>query len=1082
MVGVAPPAIGLGPHPLDLSASFRGIAYLRRVATPCSYDQRAVVGVDTSPVFVGRSIELELLSAALARAATDVPSVIIVGGEGGAGKTRLVHEFAIRADAGVTVLIGRCFPAHGHGLPYSAFADLFRDLQERLPPDRLTTVLRPARAGLALVVPELERGASRDAADGVIEMRALSRARLFELVLGVADRLQQAGPVVIAIEDLQWADVATLDLLAFLVRGIKRGRIILVLTIRTDDLGTDHRTMSAVAELERGSSVQRLELGRLSKAEVAAQLAGILDSTPSTALVERVASRSDGNPFLVEELLAAERRGQGAELSPKLEDLLGSRLATVSDATRRVLRAAAVVGTEIDDGLVATALGVPAPEVADALREATQRGLVTRGAGSRTGHRFRHALLREFIEDGLLPEERRRLHQACAEAFAASSQAPHIAGEIARHWLLAGRSDRALPAAIAAGLDAERRVAFADARRFFDTAVVLWDEVGPPSGEIVLDRPDLLLHDAEVSALSGDPSAAVELARRAVGEIDPEGDPRLAGAFHDRLFWFLWGAGQHEQAMEALDQASRLVPVDPPSTLRARVLAHLGGVRLRQERFAESAALADEAINVARAAGALSELAFGLGVRAWDRASLGRPIEGLTDVREAVAISELLEGPEGRAVAVTNLSSLLLYTGHLEEALVAARDGLAVVRSVGLDQTYGATLASTAAAACYRLGRWSDAREYCRLALEAVPPGPDGLWTGAVAARLGAASGDRALTQRGLDLAGSSLMSAIDRVQLGWYRAGLVEAALADDEPERAIAFAAGDPGEMGAIVLDEPAASIAALGIRAAADLADLSRGAGDEAAMRTARESAEAILAGWRDRWQRVNGASPDPTYVAAADRLCHAEATRAAGINDADAWQEAADAFEGIGAAYPAAYARFREAEALLGPDAHDHARTRRQARSTAAAPLRRALESSRKLGAGPLSEAIELLAGRARLDVDPAVARVEPVGPTGERPAGPMDRASSLIERRGLTHREVEVLTLVGAGWSNGEIANALFISRKTASVHVSNILGKLGAPDRIEAAAVAQRAGLVGPPRPTAILAGFDQGEGRPSRD
>lgn len=1040
-----------------------------------------MVGVDSSPVYVGRSIELEQLSAALGRAAGEAPSVVIIGGEGGAGKTRLVHEFAIRADANVTVVIGRCFPTHGHGLPYSAFADLFRDLQQRLPADRLATVLRPARAGLALVVPELERGIGRDADGGAIEIRAVSRARLFELVLGVADRLQQAGPVVIAIEDLQWADVATLDLLGFLVSGIKRGRIVLILTVRTDDLGTDHRTMSAIAELERASSVQRIELARLSEAEVEAQLAGILGGTPSKALVERVASRSDGNPFLVEELLAAERRGQGADLSPKLEDLLGARLATVSDATRRVLRAAAVVGTEIDDGIVATALGMPFADVADALREATHRGLVTREAGLRAGHRFRHALLREFIEGGLLLEERRRLHEACAKALAASARAPHIAGEIARHWLVAGRSDRALPAAIAAGLDAERRVAFADARRFFDTAVDLWDRIGGPAGEFELDRPELLLHDAEVTALSGDPSAAVELARRAVLEVDLEDDPRLAGASYDRLFWFLWAAGQHEPAMEALDNACRLVPVDPPSKVRARVLAHLAGVRLRQDRFAESAALADEAINIARVVGALAELAFGLGVRAWDRASLGRPIEGLMDVREAVAIAELLEGPEGRAVAVTNLSLLLLYTGHHEEALVAARDGLAVVVSVGLEQTHGGPLASTAAAACYRLGRWSDARQYCRRALEAVLAGPDGLWAGAVAARLGAASGDRALMQTGLDLAGSSLVSAIDRVQLGWYRVVLVEAALADDEPERAIAYATRDPGEIGAIVLDEPAASIVALGMRAAADLAELSRGAGDEAAMRTARENAAAILAGWRGQWESVNGASPDPTYVAAADRLCQAEATRASGINDAYAWQRTAVAFEEIGAVYPAAYARFREAEALLGPDAHHDARTRRQARSTATAPLRQAVESSRKLGAGPLSEAIELLARRARLDVDPTVARVAPVGPTIDQPAGPTDRASSLIERRGLTHREIEVLSLVGAGWSNGEIANALFISRKTASVHVSNILGKLGVPDRIEAAAVAQRAGLVGPPRPTAILAGFDQGEGGQGR-
>jgi hypothetical protein len=205
-----------------------------------------MVAVDSSPVFVARAAEIELLDAALARAAAGRPSVVLLGGEAGIGKTRLLEEFTARARDGAGVVIGRCFPDSADDAPYGSFADLFRDLLRQTPPDRLAMILGPARAELGLVVPELGSAVDRVNPDDGIEVRTASRERLFELLLGIARRLQETRPAVIAIEDLQWADEATLSLLGYLVRGIREGRLLLVLTVRTEDLQTDEARFACV--------------------------------------------------------------------------------------------------------------------------------------------------------------------------------------------------------------------------------------------------------------------------------------------------------------------------------------------------------------------------------------------------------------------------------------------------------------------------------------------------------------------------------------------------------------------------------------------------------------------------------------------------------------------------------------------------------------------------------------------------------------------------------------------------------------------------------------------------------------------
>ena len=1034
-----------------------------------------MVAVDSSPLFIARTAEVARLQAAFARATEGQPSLVIVGGEAGIGKTRLVEEFGSRVRGRAHFLIGRCFPGLGPGLPYAPFEDLFQSLEHQLGRDRLAAVLGPARDRLGLVVPEMGPTAlDAQSSERAGESRAVSRARLFELVLGVAHRLQASRPTVIAIEDLHWADEASLGLLRFLVRGIRDGRLLLMLTVRTDELRPGNPAVSAIDDLERAGRVERIELDRFSRSELADQIAAILGTTPGPGVVDRVLLRSDGNPLFAEELLASERRDSPAEVPPRLDDLLRARLGTVSAATLRVLRVAALAGPEIDDELVASVSELSNADVAEALRRAVDAGLLVRSARGPVRYAFRHRLLQEATERELLPGERRHLHGACAEALEHATQPVPFAGEVARHWLMAERPDRALPAAVTAGIDAERRCAFADARRYFDLALRISETCPLPAGPLDLDRVALLQRAADVAVLEGDPASAVDLGRRALAELGRGVDPRREAGIQERLRWYLWESGDVAGAEAALEEAIRTVPAQPPSATRARVLGQFGGLRLRQGRFSESLGYAEGAIEVARASGALPELAFALGVRGWDRVGFGQGTEGIADLREGLAIAEFLEAPEGRALGLANLAALLLYAGRLDEAYRTAVDGLESVRAIGLERTYGGSLAATAAAAAYRSGRWSEARRLAEQALAIVVPGPEAVWPGSVAMRLAAGSGDEVLMRSGIAVAEPFMAAATDRAHRVWFCLARIEADRASGLSAHAQGHAAAAIDELPSTVLDEPTASLFGLAIGIAADRAAIARAAGDVELATSQVEIADQTLGVWQARRGTHEMAIPDPAVVDALDALCTAEASRARDASDSTTWERAGSAFDDLGLVYPSAYARFRQAEAILHAASPRGPAAARDARSAAARPLRAALESAQALGARPLIADVVLLARRARLDVAAAEAEAGDPGPLGSRvPERPVAPAAAFVERRGLTPREVEILALVGSGWSNGEIASALYISRKTASVHVSNILGKLSVDDRVEAGALAHRAGLVGPPRPGSTLPELD---------
>ncbi|MBP1705153.1 MAG: helix-turn-helix transcriptional regulator [Chloroflexi bacterium] len=1138
--------------------------------------------------FIGRVPELAALEGALARAAGGRPVVVVVGGEGGIGKTRLVDELAGRAHArGIRVLSGGCLALGGAGVPYAPFLEAMRSLVREVEPSRLPALLGPGRTELARLVPEIAgrlagsapvasgaaavtvgaAAARSDAPTGTAGAGAspwvsmaepaaepgLARARLFEIVLGAAERLARDAPLLLVIEDLHHADGATRDLLRFLVRNLRDARACLLVTVRTDELVPGGPVATLLGELESRPGTVRLELGPFGRPEMAELLAGRLHEAPTGALVERVLRRSEGNPFYAELLadgLAATATGAAgagrpgpasagwddageadegepageraeAEVPRRLRDIIEARIAALPERTREVLRVAAVAGPRVDDRLLALVAGIPERELFAALRDAVaRRVLVTMQGESGGSIAFAHSLIREAVAAQLFPAERAALHARYAEALVAH---PDIGGgpieraaSLLHHWEGAGRAEQALAAAVSAGRAAEVVFAFSDASRHYERAIALWDrvpgELRPPG----VDRPAVLDRAADTAALSGRYDQAVAWWREALASFDHVAEPGRAATYHERLRWTLWQSGDWAGAAAEVEAALAMTPVTPPSQGRARALAHKAGLLMLAGRPAESMPLAEEALSIARAVDEPAEVSLALGVMAWDLVALGDDEQALALMNVARPLAEAYPRAEGAAIATTNLVGILDKMGRYEEALAVAREAVARTRAWGLERTYGSALNASAASVQIVLGGWDEADRLTADALDREPAGTEAILLGATRGRLLAGRGRFAEAAPLLDAARAAAARANHADHLLRVATADAELALWAGRPDeaRAVAdaalapFAAAGSGSAGAPSvtavgppsasagppsaaagsgsaaagsppagapsvtavgspsaesgrrpalpgvrpLDLAALGLCALGIRAAADEAERAR------AVRSPGVLQASVAAG--ERFLALAETAADRASAPWRSRLllCRAEAARQAGPGNPDLWAATIDAFETPPRPYDSAYARLRQAEALVAAGAP---------RTAVAQTLGRARAAAEPLGAMPLLRSIELLARRLRIELvspeaAPAVvpaARDRPLTrvprTTGPAVGTPEEAAAGL----GLTPREREVLGLVALGRTNREIARELFMSEKTASVHVSNILDKLGAANRVEAAAIAVRLGL-----------------------
>jgi DNA-binding CsgD family transcriptional regulator len=986
-----------------------------------------------SPIFVGRVGELRVLEAARRRAATTEPTVVLVGGEAGVGKTRLVAQLVAGcAGDGTRVLVGGCLPVGDGALPYAPIVEALRTLVAEVGVEEVRGLIGPSWPEVARLLPSLGEPHAAGPSDQA------AQARLFELLLGLVGRLGEQAPLVVVVEDLHWADRSTRDLLAFLARNLRRERVLLVVTYRSDETGPA-RLRSYLAELDRVDQVQRLELRRFARAETLAQLTGILGAPPATDLAEAVFARSEGNPFFTEELLETVRAGSRV-LPGTLRDLLHGRVEALPEPARYVLEVAAVAGRRVPDRLLAAVTGLGEEEQTEALRAAVAHQLLVTWPGE-DGYEFRHALLQEVVYTGLLPGERARLHAALAAAITAhpgwtGGTAATVAAELSYHWQAAGDLERALPAAIEAGTQAGCAFAFAEARRHYEQVLELWPRVPRAAQLAPIDQVGLLERAAEAAHLVGDHPRAVELLREALREVDADTDPVRAGLLQERLGRYLW-LSVDQAALRAYEEAVRLVPAEPPSVERARVLAGYAQILGLLGKDEQCRQAAEEALAAARRAGARREEGRALGLVGGDMAELGDLDGGLAHLRDARHIAEELADVDGLGWAALQLAWVSAWAGRLEEAVAFALDGFEACRRLGAT-SWSDALQGNAARSEFLLGRWDEADRHFRGALEQDRlTGPWGVHTRLPWARLVIARGDFAAA-RGLLLDAGRLAVQGGRGQFdAQFAAPLAvaraELALWEGRGEEALEAATAGLDVLARAGCETAEPFLFALGLAAAVDRAELASARRAGAEVEAARRDGDELLA-------RLDSAEdlPDRRPETAAVRLqCHAERTRLHGRPDPAAWTAAAAGWEALGMPYPAACARLREAEALLAS---------RAPRARVEAALQAAHQTATRLGAEPLRRELELLAqrGRARLEA--------PVEPAATEP---------LVEVRqlGLTRREAEVLALVAAGRTNRQIGEALFITPKTASIHVSRILAKLGVTSRVEAAAMAHRLGL-----------------------
>ncbi len=1026
--------------------------------------------VQAAPIldFVGRTTELARLRVALDRARIGRGAMVIVAGEAGIGKSRLIDRLGAEVVDGWRIVRGSCLELTAGELPYAPFVEAFRELIRGMAPERRPALLGPGRADLERLLPELATRAPADPSPAAIP-DPLAQHRLFEVILGVVERLARESPVVLVVEDLQWADRSSLDLVGFLGRALRDDRVLMIVTVRSEALGQRAPLLSAVAEWERAAHVERVDLIPFGSVDIAAQIAG-LGVEPEPDLVAGLAARTDGNPFFIDQLI---RSGVGlatghpggrartsvvSEIPNALNDVLIARIATLTDGEQEVLRAASAAGRRIDDTLLATSLERQPSEIAAALRRIVDAGMLVREATG-GGYRFRHALLREVVYAELFSGERSRLHRAIGDVLEARSQAGDATvspGEIAHHRDAAGDVGPALVATLAAARSAEQAYASQEADRLFDRAIDLWLQVPDAPALTGTDHVAVLERAAEAAMTAGDAPRAVQRARAALAGLDATVDPLRAGVIHERLRWFLWEAGDRAAAAEAVREALRLIPAALPSAARARVLAHVAGIELYGRDYKASREHAAQALDIARSVGARSEEALALGILGWDEAVLGDVEGGVARFIEGQRIADELRSPEGQALAATNLAALLDRVGRPVDSLAAAQAGLDTVRRLGVARTYGGLLAGYAVKALVALGRWDEAETAASAGLREAAADRAVLWLLANRARLHVGRGR--FDEAAADIRRATTLD--DALGTSEFRMNVLAASAEAACWQGRIAEVRSIIDTVGGMA--EPAgppdpalAWLAALGLRAEADGAATARARHDEPALEMARRRAAAIVAA-------LDQARADPAtqaIVSGSSRgqglslLCAAEARRVERADTSADWASVASAWASAERPFPEAYARFREAESILAARGDRHA---------AEAALRAADATARALGAEPLRESVQLLARHARIELEPKEDRIVHGSP---QVAG--DGAAATY---GFTERELEVLRLVAGGWSNQQIGDTLFISRKTASVHVSNIMGKLDVRSRVEAAAVAHRLGLgldaPGPPGST----------------
>ncbi|MER6370984.1 AAA family ATPase [Streptomyces mirabilis] len=976
--------------------------------------------------FIGRDDELARLTGVLDRARAGTPRAVVLSGDAGVGKTRVLTEAAAHATrTGMTVLTGHCVDLGDVGLPYLPFTEILGVLGAD---ERFTDALAAHPAVERL----LGSGSGTDTDTG-------SRLRLFEGVAGLLADAADITPLLLVLEDLHWADQSSRDLLRFLLsRGVLQNptpgspthHLALFASYRSDDLHRRHPLRPLLAELARLPSVDRLELRPMADAEVARLVRALRTDALSDTTVRRIVDRAEGNAFYAEELLAAlpgDLDPAAPAMPSGLADLLLIRIEQLSDTAQQVLRTAAVAGRRVEHDLLRDAVQLPEEELESALREAVGRQLLV--PGDDATYSFRHALAREAVYADLLPGERVRLHGAFAKLLAGRGHTAESAAERAHHSRESHDLADALTASLEAADHAHRVGAPAEELHHVEAALELWPAVDPGARPRKGDPVTLTLRASAAAAHAGETHRAVSLTRAALARAGSDADSELAARVRYTLAGNLMRVDSLKAAFTYSSEALAMIPAEPPShtwvwaaathVMAARYMGHDEDA----ERVARQALRTAEEL---RLADAQADLIISLvGLEDHNR----RTAEGRERLRQARDLARRAGNVSVEMRALFNLAIGAYESGALDECLTWLAEGLERANRSGLvSSPYALELRYLQSLILYTLGRWDECARAAAVDAERLPPaggfavGP-ALYVALARGEEGAAERARALLDGPFDWMATLVAGIV-----------LTDAAALRGDPEGAVASVRATLASLSdgsGNGRPDIGVRLAALALSAVADAAVELRLTGDGAgARRWADLATELVEVARSTAAKGEDGSRQGPEGLAWLARA-EAEWLRAHSGPEVAAWEQAVAAFD-YGDPYELARCERRLAEALLVADRREEAAERaRAARDTAV-----------RLGAVPLREELDTLIRRGRLADSPSAA----------------DRVPAL------TARESDVLRLLARGRTNRQIGEELFITGKTASVHVSNILAKLGASGRTEAVAIAYREGLVEPPR------------------
>ena len=954
-----------------------------------------------STPLVGRDHELGLLLALAGVTEPGARDVVLLGGDAGIGKTRLLRELGAAAgDAGHRVMAGHCLDLGDSALPYQPFAEAFAGLSDD---DRDELAARFPAVGPLLPWPTPAPGPG------------VERAELFASVVAALDSLADAGPVLLVIEDAHWADASTRHLIRYVLAQQFRGAVHVVVSYRADDLHRRHPLREALAEWVRLPRVRRVELEPLADADVVDLVRARATAELAPDAMSAVVRRSGGNAFFVEELLDAGLADHRSALPETLADLLLVRLERLDDATRRLVRAASVTDGREGFGALAAAAGLTDDELDVALGSAVDHKVLRRTGDD---YAFRHALLGEALRDDLLPGERRRIHAAFLEAL--TDDAPPAT--IARHALAAGRRETAFTATVQAAEAAGRVAGYDEAAQHYERALELIDAAPPGTDEI-----DLVIDAADALVTSGQLLRALGLLRDHLAalatDVHQDCHGRLLVAIGNTSYF----ANLDADAEQASVRATELVP-EGATVLRGEVAALRARVLSNRRHDREAAEWGEQALQIGEQlrvdAIVFDAKATLTRIMARTGDGPGRTVEAF---RELVAASRASGHVLGELRGLNQMAFVLFNEGRLDAAAEAFAEGMRRAAETGWSWgPYGFDGRFFGALIAYLRGQWDDAVALCDL--EGGTPAEFEAYLAAVSLLVAAGRGETDQIERTLP---HRAMWRLDEASAIHSTSALIELSAAagdlagarqhyDDlvELHRRSWESPEFPAtiRLVALLVGRYADAVQVLDRGARQALVDQLPGLADDVDRAVA---ASPSLGPEGRAWQlRVGAEMARLRWLAGVEAEAEADAAPAAEL--VEAWRGVRAAFVELDDPYESARSAARLAEVLAtsGGDAEA---------SALVAEARRAAE---RLGARPLLAQLDLLLPRpARSDVD-------------------------------LTPREREVLQQVALGRSNGEIGSRLFISTKTVSVHVSNILAKLGAAGRTEAAAIARRRGLI----------------------